>query len=117
MKIKLLPIALMAAVIGLGACGGDDPKSSECEILTFTVDGVAYSINGTSITHKYDKIAPDTYQGMPTWPVAPQITYSEKATIDPLPSVAKNFEEGATYTVTAEDGTTKTYTVTVDRGE
>lgn len=119
MKNLLLTIALVAVVIGLGACGGEEsPKSSECEITSFTVSGVTYEINGTSITYKYNKSAPNTWDNLPTWKVTPQIVYSENATIDPQPSVEQNFEESAvTYTVTAEDGTTKkTYTVKADKG-
>jgi PKD repeat protein len=43
----------------------------------------------------------------------PTITISDYATINPLSGVANDFSTPKTYTVTAEDGSTKNYTVTV----
>ena len=119
MKIKLLAIALLSVVIGFGACGGkDNDKSSECKITQFTVNNVDYIINGTSITYLYPKTDPNVWTGLPQWKVAPKIIVSAKAKIEPEESVPQNFEEGATYIVTAEDGTTKqTYTVKAERGQ
>lgn len=47
--------------------------------------------------------------------VVPQmLTISPSATINPTPSVARNFSSPVTYTVTAQDGTTKVWTITVN---
>jgi len=45
--------------------------------------------------------------------LTPTITVSPFATISPLSGVAQDFTNPVTYTVTAEDGTTKVWTVTV----
>ncbi|AKA35330.1 DUF5018 domain-containing protein [Flagellimonas lutaonensis] len=44
----------------------------------------------------------------------PTITISEGATINPSPSSPRNFTQEVEYTVTAEDGTQKVYTVIVN---
>ena len=119
MKIKLLSVVLLVAVVvvGLAACGGkEDKKSSECSILSFSVGSVAYKVEGTSITYLYPKTAGDTWTGLPTWPAKPTITISDKASIEPSPDKEQNFVTGASYTVTAEDGSKKTYNVKATLG-
>ena len=120
MKTRWCVIVLLAAVVGLASCGGSDkPKSNECQITDFSVSGVKYTVTQLSITHTYSKVAENTWENLPTAPVAPDIKFSDKASIDPLPSIPQPFgQEGGfsrTYTVTAEDGTKATYTVTVTR--
>ena len=120
MKTRLLAIFVVAVMVGLSACGGGDkplppdpPKSSAKEIISFSVSGVAYTVSGNNITFNYPKTAANTWNpAVPSWPVAPTISISDKATISPAASATQNFETAAvTYTVTAEDGTTKTFTV------
>jgi len=118
MKTRLFAIALVAMVIGFGSCGGKEKdKSKECDIKTFTVDGKTYTITGLDITYTYPKSGPDAWLTEPTWPVEPKIEISPKAKISPLASEKKTFVNAngtsadVKYTVTAEDGTTKTYTV------
>ncbi|UXP33094.1 polysaccharide lyase family 7 protein [Reichenbachiella agarivorans] len=45
--------------------------------------------------------------------LVPTIVTSDNATVSPLSGVGQDFSTPVTYTVTAEDGTTQTYTVTV----
>ncbi len=45
--------------------------------------------------------------------IIPAITISDFATISPDPSSVKNYEEGVLFTITAEDGTTQEYEVTI----
>lgn len=45
--------------------------------------------------------------------LVPTITLSDKATVSPATGAAQDFSKAVTYTVTAEDGTTQAYTVTV----
>jgi hypothetical protein len=81
------------------------PKSAACEIISFSVNGVAWDIDGADITYTCPSEAADTS-------AAPVITLSAGATINPSANVAQNFfvPQGVTYTVTAEDGsTTKTF--------
>jgi hypothetical protein len=77
--------------------------STACDVTAFTVDGVAWHINGASITYTYP---PETDE---TLPLTPVITLSRGATVTPASGTAQDFFSGAgvTYTVTAEDGKTK----------
>ncbi len=117
MRIKLLLITLLVAVMGFGACGGgsDSPKSSECSILHFYVDNVAYDIdqNNRTITYTYTKTGAGVWPDAPTTPMAPEIDYSQGANITPSPSTPQDFINNTVpYTVIAEDGvSSKTYTV------
>ena len=116
MKIKVLVAALMVVIVGFGSCGSKK-ESSDKSIIKFTVYGVDYTIEGNNIKHLYNKTAVNVWVGEPVWPIAPDITISDKATITPSPGTKQNFVEGSvTYTVTAEDGSTQTYTVKAERG-
>jgi hypothetical protein len=119
MKTRLFAIALVAVMIGLGACGSKkpdkpEPLSGTKDITAFVVNGVSYTISGTSISHHYPKTAENTWTSLPSWPAAAQITHTGKSI---SPTTPQNFEDaaGVVYTVTAEDGTTKTYTVKATR--
>jgi hypothetical protein len=84
----------------------EEPASAACDILMFSVDALTWNIEGTAISHNYpaDKT---------TEPLAPVITVSPGATVNPPSGTAQNLftAEGIAYTVTAEDRvTTKTYT-------
>jgi hypothetical protein len=70
------------------------------------VDGTEWAVNGFDITYVYPAGTAETS-------LTPTITLSPGATVNPASGEAKNFftAEGVTYTVTAEDGTTQTYTV------
>lgn len=109
MKTNLIiSIILIAIITGFGSCkkSKDDPaKSKACDITSFKVGSDAWQISGANISYLYPK---GTTQGNLT----PVITVSEKAKVSPESGVAQNFftDGGVTYTVTAEDGTTKTYT-------
>jgi hypothetical protein len=78
---------------------------SGCEILSFKVGTVTWTVSGTDITHTYPS---ETVEG----PLTPTITLSPGATVSPASGVEQDgffTEAGVTYTVTAQDGTTKTY--------
>ena len=119
MKIRFFAIALVAMIIGFGSCGGKDKdKSSECNIISFTVGTQAYTPTNDGFQWNYPKTGPDAWATEPSWPVKPQIVISAGAKISPEASVDQTFvkADGSSanvqYTVTAEDGTTKkTYTV------
>ena len=85
--------------------GNENPQNAACDITSFTVDGVAWNIDGTNITYSYPAETPAITR-------TPVIVVSGGATVSPASGVAQNFftNAGITYTVTAEDGaTTKTY--------
>jgi hypothetical protein len=99
-------------VVALCSCSKDedpdsaDTKSADCEILSFSVNGVNWDVSGTNITHTYPAGTAETS-------LAPAITLSAGASVNPATDVAQNFftTQGVTYIVTAEDGITKkTYT-------
>ena len=108
-KLYVLCILLIAF-----ACKKDNdetlPLSAEKDILSFvfTVEGNTYSgtISNTSITAQLPE---DTDVATLT----PTITVSKGATVSPNTGVAQNFSKEVTYTVTAENKSTKTYKVLV----
>jgi hypothetical protein len=108
MKKIIICILVAGLVMGYAACKKNkDTKSSACEIVTFTVDGVRWQINGTNISNQFAK---NVTPGMLT----PTIVVSDGATVVPASGTAQNFfvTNGVSYTVTAEDGaTTKKYVV------
>ena len=108
-KLYVLCILLIAF-----ACKKDNdetlPLSAEKDILSFvfTVEGNTYSgtISNTTITAQLPE---DTDVATLT----PTITVSKGATVSPNTGVAQNFSKEVTYTVTAENKSTKTYKVLV----
>ena len=85
----------------------DIKKSNRAQILSFSLPSVG--INGT-VVESVRKIGIDK-SGHDLSNVVPQITISGGATISPDPSAAQNFNTKVEYTVTAQDGTQKVYTV------
>lgn len=87
-----------------------EPLSTEKDVTTFdftdlNVSGVVNTIGNTiTLTVPY---------GADVTALTPTITLSTDATISPLATTPQDFTSPVTYTVTAEDGTTKSYTVTV----
>ena len=96
------------------ACKKDNDEtpllSSEKNILsfTFTIEGTTYSsaISNTTITAQLPE---DT--NLTT--LTPTITFSKGATVTPNSGVAQDFSKEVSYTVTAEDKSTKIYKVLV----
>ena len=79
-------------------------------ITRFTIKGVNGTINESSRTITVDlPYAVDT----DITALAPEITVSALAAVNPASGAAQDFTDPAVYTVTAEDGSTKTYTVTI----
>jgi hypothetical protein len=85
-------------------------KYSVCDIVSFSVDGEDWDIEGTQITHVYPRETAERQ-------LTPVITLLQGATVDPPSGAAQNLfaAQGVTYTVTAEDGTKKAYTVRAKR--
>jgi parallel beta-helix repeat protein len=88
------------------------PKSTEKAISAFAFNSlspaVVGSISGNSITASVP-FGTDLK-------LAPSITTSLKATVSPASGTVQDFSKAITYTVTAEDATTQSYTVTVSVG-
>ena len=77
-------------------------SSSETDILTFTIPSQVGSSVIDATAHTVSVVMP--YGSSTTQ--APTITVSAGATINPVSGAAHSFASSATYTVTAEDGTT-----------
>jgi len=116
MKVRrFLAIALLGAAVAFSGCKKE--KSSDKDILEFWVNGVEYVKSGTNFTKFFPKLSNDNWGAdFPATPVEPsKVVISPKANISPALNVPQDFERGATYTVTAEDGSTQTFTVTAQR--
>lgn len=95
-----------------GSCSKEDTKSSENKITSFQleIDEIVYdgiiNPNSGKITFSFEEELPST--------LIPNIIFSEKATISPSEKTSQNFNNVIRYTVTAENGFEKTYTVVVE---
>ena len=109
---KFFVIALIGTAVAFSGC----KKSSENDILEFWVNNVKYDKSGTSFVKFYPKMSENNWGGFPAAPVAPsKVEISPKASISPAVNVPQNFEQGVTYTVTAEDGSKQTFFVKAQR--
>ena len=88
------------------------PKSGAKSITSFKFSALTPEVVGT-IAEADKKITATVANGTDVKALVPTIVVSEKATISPATAVAQNFTSPVEYTVTAEDGTTQKYTVTV----
>jgi len=107
--MKKLIFSAFAFMLVFAACKKDDnpAPSAVADIISFSINNVNGTITGTDIL----VVLSDTVQ---IDSLVPVIVVSEKATVNPLTNVVKDFTAPVKYTVTAEDGTTKkTYTVSV----
>lgn len=87
------------------------PQQSDAKEIT------AFSITnqvGNSVINQQDHtIAVTMPADTDVTSLTPSITVSDKASVSPASDTAQNFTNPVTYTVTAENGTTQDYTVTV----
>ena len=110
MNIKSLNYIVCSLIVGIivscSGGGNNTTKSSEKDITEFSIEGTAGVISGTniSITMAY---------GTSVTSLIPTIKISDKASVSPASGVAQDFTSPVTYTVTAEDGSTKVYIATV----
>ena len=82
--------------------------SSEKAITAFSLAGAEGTVNENDYT-----IAVTLLAGTDLTSLSPAITASPGASVLPAGGTAEDFTNPVTYTVTAENGTTRTYTVTV----
>ncbi len=85
-------------------------KSTGNNISTFSFTAPAVSGTVNSTDHTVTAVVP---YGTNVASLSPTITVSSDATISPLSGAAQNFASDVTYTVTAENGTSQNWTVTV----
>ena len=88
-----------------------DKVDTEAKITSFKIGTATGVITDTAI-------AVEVANGTDVTKLKPTIVVSKDATVSPKSGTQKDFTNPVTYTVTAEDGTTKTvYTVTVTVAE
>ena len=83
---------------------------NEKSILSFRFDALDDDGVIDEILHRVSFVLPN---GTDVTQLVPTIVVSEGATINPASGVAQDFTNPVTYTVTAQNGTTAVYTVTV----
>ena len=109
-KLNLRKVAVIIACLAVTSmfisCKKDDAK--QITAFSFTSPSAVGIINEGAKT-----IAVEVPLGADISTLVPAITISDKATISPSSGVAQNFTNPVIYTVTAEDGSTASYTVTV----
>lgn len=86
------------------------PQSSEKNILTLSFNATTPSVKGIVDTTA-KKISALLPIGTDLTKLVPTITFSDKATVSPASGAVQDFSKDVNYTVTAEDGTTKVFTV------
>ena len=89
----------------------ETPQSSDKQITGFTI---ADQIGETEFDQTDHTIKVTMPAGTAVTNLKPTITVSTGAAVSPESEVAQDFSSPVTYTVTAEDGSTQDYTVTVE---
>lgn len=93
-------------------------KSKECEITSFVFKGFEPEAVGKITTANKSTITVSVPKEADLTKLIPTIEVSEGATVSPISGAAQDFTNPVEYTVTAEAGNTRVYTVTVtDDGE
>ncbi|MFK7922749.1 MAG: DUF5018 domain-containing protein [Bacteroidia bacterium] len=114
MRFENLKYFLFALSISfLLSCEEEIPEpvlSSAKVISSFSISGENASINESDKTISLTIIADDFTALVPT------IAISDKASVSPASEIAQDFTNPVSYTVTAEDGSTTTYSATVING-
>jgi hypothetical protein len=82
------------------------------DILSFNFNGLTPPVTGV-VNTSGKTVSLQVPTGTNVTALVPAITLSPNATVSPLSGVAQNFSAPVTYTVTAQDGTTQAWVVTV----
>ncbi len=90
-----------------------DPRSMDAELITFMINGIDGTIASTDSSS--GTVTLEVLNDSDLTALTPTITVSDAAAIAPLSEVAVDFTEPVDYIITAENGTTKTWTVTVTK--
>jgi hypothetical protein len=107
-------IAAALVCVTVFSCDEDEKPSlsAEADVLTFSFAGLTPAVQGTVVG---TGISATVVYNQNVTALVPEITISPKASIQPASGIAQDFTSPVTYTVTAENGTTKVYTVTVTK--
>ncbi|MDR1563074.1 MAG: DUF5018 domain-containing protein [Dysgonamonadaceae bacterium] len=115
-KVSLKNVATIVACFAVFMFSGCDPKdllSGDKQIVTF---GFALPPAAGVIDEAAKTIVVEVPAGTVVTALVPVITVSSGATVSPASGVSNNFTNPTTYTVTAADGSTASYVVTVNVG-
>ncbi len=112
----LASLLTLVMLLALPGCKEEPAKSSKNDIVSFEIDGVDGKFsrpdnNTTEII--YLTVPADSDLSALT----PVITVSDGATVSPASDVERDFTNPVTYTVTAENGDIRHFTVTVTAAE
>lgn len=91
----------------------EEAKSPLNKITQFNISSLSPSVEGT-IDEENFTVALDVPSGTDITALTPEISISDKATITPASGTAQDFTSPVVYTVTAENGTSAEYTVTIN---
>lgn len=103
MNFKLLLSIICLFSFFMSCSDSDENKSSEKELLNFNIENLQCVIQNEVIKIQIDSDMPTVY--------TPLIEVSPKASVSPKSGAEVDFSTPVTYTVTAEDGSFKAYTV------
>lgn len=111
---KIMALASFVFICLLTSCTKDDErvKSSEKEIISFAVLSASDSVK-VDINHTQSTIAVSVPFGTDVKSLTPTIQLPGFTAVTPASGVAQDFSAPVKYTVTAEDGSKKEYTVAV----
>jgi hypothetical protein len=110
-------VVASALLISFASCSDsatNTAKSPEKKILSFRFEGITPNAVGI-IDESAKTIIVAVSPEIEISALVPVITISDKARISPAPGLAQDFRSEKLYTVTAEDGTSAQYSVTVGR--
>jgi hypothetical protein len=116
-KMKRFSIYLLTLMVFAFGCKKEDDsdtKSDQKAILSFKITNVTPEIAGI-IADSTKTITINDLTSTSVTSLIPTITLSKGATISPASGIAQDFTNPVVYTVTAEDGSKVSYTVTVNQ--
>ncbi|SDD78356.1 protein of unknown function [Mucilaginibacter pineti] len=117
-RVSIYTVLAFTVLFIINSCGSGhkaDPvptqiKSSDKNITAFKLSGSGLAITGVITGTTISFTAP---AGTDVTALTPAISISAKATVSPNTNVPQDFSKDVNYTVTAEDGSTQVYKVTV----
>jgi hypothetical protein len=109
--MSLKKLGYVFFVLALGSFASCSSSHSLNDITAFSIDGTIGAINEVALPNP--AITVTMPSGTAVTNLTPTITVSEGCSVSPASGVAQDFTNPVTYTVTAADATTRTYTATV----
>lgn len=118
-KVGLLSLLVVVGSSLFNSCSSDDDApspalSSANSITSFVFSGLTPPVGGTISDNAVAVTVPGTVD---VTALSPTVVISQKATVVPTTGTAQNFSSPVVYKVTAEDGSERSYTVTVTKSD